>query len=83
MSQRKRATKREVAREYGVSLRTVDTWIAKKKIPFMKLSPRLVRFDLDAVERALGRYTVKEISAAIRPLHRHRINPNDKSDSGT
>jgi excisionase family DNA binding protein len=61
-SPRKRATKREVAREYRVSLRTVDTWIAEKKIPFMKLSPRLVRFDLDAVDRPLARYLVKEIS---------------------
>ena len=77
MSQRKHATKREVAREYGVSLRTVDTWIAQKKIPFMKLSPRLVRFDLDAVERALARYTVKEISIMIRPVHRHRVNLNE------
>jgi len=59
---RKRATKREVAREYRVSLRTVDTWIAEKKIPFMKLSPPLGRFDLDAVERPLARYLIKEIS---------------------
>jgi excisionase family DNA binding protein len=58
---RKAATKRDVAREAGVSLRTVDNWIAQKKIPYRKLSPRLIRFDLDAVARALERYTVKEI----------------------
>jgi hypothetical protein len=58
---RKRATKRDVARENNISIRTVDTLMAQKKIPFIKISPRLVRFDLDAVDRALERYTVKEV----------------------
>jgi excisionase family DNA binding protein len=60
-ARRKNATKAEVAREYGVSLRTIDTWIAQRKIPFRKLSPRMVRFDLDRVADALERYTVEEI----------------------
>jgi excisionase family DNA binding protein len=51
-----------LAREYQISLRTVDNWIAQKKIPFFKLGARLVRFDLDAVARALDRYVVKEVS---------------------
>jgi hypothetical protein len=59
---RKSATKAMVAAEHGVSLRTVNCWMAERRIPFKKLSPRLVRFDLDAVEKALARYTVKEIS---------------------
>jgi excisionase family DNA binding protein len=59
---RRRATKRDVAREYGVSLRTVDTWMHEKKIPFYKISPRVVRFDLDAVARALDRFVVREVS---------------------
>jgi excisionase family DNA binding protein len=63
---RKRATKRDVARENNVSIRTVDQWIAERKIPFVKISPRLVRFDLDAVDRALERYTVKEVGALQR-----------------
>jgi excisionase family DNA binding protein len=50
-----------VARQYGVSLRTVDTWLKQKKIPFLKLGSRLVRFDLDAVACALDRYMVKEV----------------------
>jgi len=56
------ATKCELARKYQISLRTVDNWIAQKKIPFFKLGARLVRFDLDAVARALDRYVVKEVS---------------------
>jgi excisionase family DNA binding protein len=58
---RKRGTKRDVADEYKVSIRTVDTWIAQKKIPFFKLGSRLVRFDLDAVAKALERYKVEEV----------------------
>jgi hypothetical protein len=59
---RRSATKADLAREQQVSIRTVDKWIAERKIPFKKLSPRLVRFDLDAVARALDRYTVEEVT---------------------
>jgi excisionase family DNA binding protein len=59
---RKAATKLDVAHEHRVSLRTVDTWIQQKKIPYKKLGPRLIRFDLDRVAAALERYTVKEIA---------------------
>jgi excisionase family DNA binding protein len=59
---RKNLTKRELARELHVSTRTVDTWMKERRIPFKKLGPHLVRFDLDAVEKALSRYTVREIA---------------------
>jgi hypothetical protein len=59
---RRSATKTELAREHHVSIRTVDQWIAERKIPYKKLSPRMVRFDLDAVQRALDRYTVEEVT---------------------
>jgi hypothetical protein len=49
---RKRVCKRDVAREYRVSLRTVDKWIHERKIPFVKISERLIRFDLDAGRRS-------------------------------
>jgi excisionase family DNA binding protein len=57
---RKGATKLDVAREHGVGLRTVDKWISQRVIPYKKLG-RSVRFDLDAVERALSRFTVREV----------------------
>jgi hypothetical protein len=58
---RKSATKADVAREQGVCIRTVNQWMAERKIPFRKISPRVLRFDLDAVAHALDRYTVKEV----------------------
>jgi len=59
---RKNANKADLAQEQRVSIRTVDQWIANRKIPFRKLSPRMVRFDLDEVARALDRYTLREIA---------------------
>jgi hypothetical protein len=59
---RKNARKHDVAREFNVCVRTVDQWLHDRRIPCRKISPRVVRFDLDAVERALSRYTVREVS---------------------
>jgi excisionase family DNA binding protein len=55
------ATKAELARFLNVSPRTVDNYVASRKIPFLKLG-RLVRFRLADVERALKRYTISEVS---------------------
>jgi excisionase family DNA binding protein len=48
--------KRELARHYGVSLRTVDKWVAQRKVPYLKIG-YIIRFDLDKVEAALARFT--------------------------
>jgi excisionase family DNA binding protein len=61
-SQRANATRGEAAAEFRVSTRTVDKWVAQKKIPFFRLSPRMVRFDLDEVAAALRRFKVKEVA---------------------
>jgi hypothetical protein len=58
---RRAATKIDVAHENGVSVRTVDTWMSRHLIPYKKLGPRMIRFDLDAVAKALDRCTVKEV----------------------
>ena len=56
-------TKREVAAVYGVCQRTVDNWVAQKRIPRLRLSARLTRFSLPKVEAALARYEIKEVGA--------------------
>ena len=45
--------KAEVARALGVSARTVDSWVAKRTIPYVAVSPRLHLFDLEEVKAAL------------------------------
>ena len=41
--------------------RTIDNWVAQKRIPYLRLSARLLRFSLPKIEAALGRYEVKEV----------------------
>lgn len=46
--------KKPLAAHLGVSVRTIDGWIAKRIIPYLAPSPRLHLFDLDAVRNALS-----------------------------
>jgi excisionase family DNA binding protein len=52
--------KKTLARVLSVSTRTIDTWMRSKRIPFLRLSPRCIRFNRRAVLRALAAYTVRE-----------------------
>ncbi len=54
-------SKRELATTVGVSPRTIDNWVAQRRIPRLRFSSRLTRFDLNKVEAALSRYEVKEV----------------------
>jgi excisionase family DNA binding protein len=56
-------SKRELAAVLGVSTRTIENWLAQKRIPQLRLSARLTRFSLPRVEAALARYEVKEVGA--------------------
>jgi excisionase family DNA binding protein len=53
-------SKRELAAILGVSERTIENWLAEKRIPRLQLSARLARFSLPKVEAALNRYEIKE-----------------------
>lgn len=50
-----------VARAASVSARTVEMWMLEKRIPYVRLSPRCVRFHLPSVLAALNRSTVREV----------------------
>jgi len=54
-------SKQELALAIGVSPRTIDSWMAEKRIPFLRLSSRLIKFNRERVIAALSRYEVKEI----------------------
>jgi len=56
-------SKRELSAVLNVSERTLDNWLAQKKIPRLRLSNRLTRFNLSRVEAALARYEIKEAGA--------------------
>jgi excisionase family DNA binding protein len=54
-------TRADIARRYGVSLRTLDRWVAERRIPHIRLGKRCVRFRWEAVEKAIDRLVVKEV----------------------
>ena len=56
-------SKRELAAVLGVSQRTIENWLLEKRIPRLRLSARLTRFNLPKVLNALARYEVKEVGA--------------------
>jgi len=52
-------SKREMARHLNVSVRTIDYMMAEKKIPYIKLRQRAVRFNLSKVMEHLDKIEVK------------------------
>jgi hypothetical protein len=56
-------SKQELALVIGVCPRTIDNWMAQKRIPFIRLSARLIKFNLERVKAALARYEIKEVGA--------------------
>jgi len=53
----------QLARALGVSCRTLDNWQKSKRIPYIKISARCVRFDLQSVLASLRRrFEIKELS---------------------
>ena len=53
--------KQDLARAVSVSCRCIDNWMRSKRIPYIRLSARCVRFHLPSVLAALRRFEIKEI----------------------
>jgi excisionase family DNA binding protein len=45
--------KTEVCETYGISLRTVDRWIAEGRLKAYRIGNKIIRLDADEVEQAL------------------------------
>ena len=56
---RKLLTAEQLARELKVGVETIDDWGRRHLIPRLKISPKIIRFDRDAVLSALARTTQK------------------------
>jgi excisionase family DNA binding protein len=53
-----------LARILGLNRRTIEGWIRKRRLPFIRIGKRCVRFRLRDVFRTLdNRYTIKEVRA--------------------
>ena len=52
--------RRQLARALNASPRSIDNWQKQKKIPFIKISARCVRFHLPSVLAALRKFEIRE-----------------------
>jgi hypothetical protein len=52
-------TRRELAERLSLSMRSIDNLQRARKISYIKLSPRCIRFHLPTVMKALRAYQVK------------------------
>jgi DNA-binding transcriptional MerR regulator len=53
--------KKEIARRYGVSTRTINSWMQRRLLPFTKPSAKMVRFDPEACDIAIQSYEHRSI----------------------
>lgn len=51
-------SKPQIARRYGVSIRTIQQWMEKDIIPFLKIG-YMVRFDVRNCDAAIQKYAIK------------------------
>ena len=58
-------SKKELALVLGVSPRLLDNWVAQKRIPFLRLSARLIRFNAARVLEVLARYEIREVGRRV------------------
>jgi excisionase family DNA binding protein len=57
--------KKELADKLGISPRTLDVWVAERKIPFIKVGG-IIRFSWPRVRRAMDAFEVREASHGER-----------------
>jgi predicted site-specific integrase-resolvase len=55
-------SKQELALALGVSTRTLTLWMSQKRLPFFRMSSRLIKFDLERVKNALAHYEIREVA---------------------
>ncbi len=55
--------KKELAKRLSVSPRTIDEWARKRKIPYLKISPRFYLYDFEAVLVTLRK--LYQVDAAV------------------
>ena len=51
--------KKDVAEAFGVTVKAVDKWVGAKKIPYIRISGKCVRFRPAAIQGYLEKRTIK------------------------
>ncbi len=56
--------KKELAKRLSVSTRSIDTWVGKRMIPYIQITPRFYLYDFEAVLAAVRKHY--QVDAASR-----------------
>ena len=57
--------KKELAKRLSVSTRSIDTWVGKRIIPYIQITPRFYLYDFEAVLAAIRKhYQVEPVTRA-------------------
>jgi hypothetical protein len=48
--------KKELAKRLSVSTRSIDTWVGKRMIPYIQITPRFYLYEFDAVLAAVRKH---------------------------
>jgi hypothetical protein len=48
--------RKELAKRLSVSTRSIDTWVAKRMIPYIQITPRFYLYEFDAVLEAIKKH---------------------------
>jgi excisionase family DNA binding protein len=51
---RQRLTTKQLAQKFQVTTRTIQAWRDSGKLPYIRINSRLIRYDEDAIDRALA-----------------------------
>ena len=60
-SPRQLVSKKEIAARYGISVRSVNNWMRRRIIPYIKMSSRMVRFDVEICDVVLKSHEYRSI----------------------
>lgn len=53
-------TKQQIAERLGVSLSTINSWMKRGILPYYRLSPRCIRFDIAKVDEAIQQMVARQ-----------------------
>ncbi|TDW96417.1 helix-turn-helix transcriptional regulator [Dinghuibacter silviterrae] len=66
--------KKEIAEVLGVSVKAIDKWVCERRIPFIKLSQKCVRFVPSQMRMYLNKFRIKPVKP-IPVLSRQKAKP--------
>jgi len=68
--------KKDVAEAFGVTVKAVDKWVGAKKIPYIRISGKCIRFRPATIQGYLEKRTIKP---EVRNSLTTRSAPSEKS----